>query len=566
MSSGTSKHCRRLVGVVAVCVLFLTVSTWCAAETGEFEVVYQNDGLMGMVDRKMPHFPRWQTVDDITDPAYFKAEVDAYADCGVKSISWGLWSGGNSFNHPTKVGRLWCQGIPDEVITHKIHLQIKHDLAACAAKGVDPLDVIVKRANERGLTITAEMRANNFCPGGTLEKPSYAGPGYNGLLWYEKPEWRLTDTYADPNWKQDPNPNWDWSNPEVRQFNLRVLFEVLHNYDVDGMDLNVGQNPPYFDRAEPNKAQHMTAFVKALRDECDRVGKERGKHIMLTIIMWDSLWGRHHLRDDGIDIANWIKQGWIDRVAVRYGDKAKYLAMVKGTKCKLYAAIEPDKRKHADFAKIEKEYRDAGYDGVFVFNYMIGPGKRDEFRSQDASYRADVLPTVAPNIWEQAGEGSAEVIEGRLELKGGVSFQRGADRLTMGGPGVTVEAQVHGVRATSPGICGIRIADGQRAVTFGISGDKLILMEGDAQGEVVGIDPAKAHTLRLTIDRKHLAKAYLDGKNQPVLTATLTKRVADRAITWGHLQVNGKTESRSRWEAVHYTLDGAFGPGEHSFK
>jgi len=426
---------------------------------------------------------------------------------------------------------------------------------------------VVDHAHRRGMTITVEFRMNNAAPSGPLEgTPSSAGPGYNGLLWYQKPQWRLTDTYSDPNWKHEPNPNWDWSNPEVRDFNLRVLFEVLHNYDVDGMDLDLGQNPPYFDRDEPNKAQHMTAFVKALRDECDRVGNERGKHIMLTIIMWDSLWGRHHLRDDGIDVANWIKQGWIDRLAVRYGDKAKYLAMVRGTKCRLYGTVERSGKNYADFAKIDREYRDAGYDGVFVFNYMIGPGGLPEFRSQHVSYLANVLPTVAPNIWEQAAGGTAEVIGDALELKGTTSFRRGVQELVMGGPGATVEAQVQVLGPGVPGMCGIEISDGKRRATLGIVADRLVLADGETEFDGVKIDLARPHTLRLTLNDKHVARAYVNGDSKPVMTATLTRSVTDQAIRWGHLRVDGKVEPRSRWPSVHYTLNGALGPGEHSFR
>lgn len=303
-------------------------------------------------------------------------------------------------------------------MTHKIHLKIKHDLAACIAKGMDPLGEVVKRAKQRGLTITAEMRANNFAPGGTLEKPSYAGPGYNGLIWYETPEWRLTDPYPDPNHLDEPNCNWDWAKPEVRDFNRRVLLEVLHNYDVDGLDINFAQNPPFFNRAEPNKVAHMTGFIKSLREECDRIGQERSKPIMLTVILWDSLYGRHHLRDDGIDVAAWAKAGLIDRIVVRRtGNTAKYVAMVRGTQCKLYA-----------------------------------------------------------------------------------------------------------------------------------------------------IDTTEAHTLRLTLDDQHEANAYLDGSATPIMTAKLTQAVSDQRIKWGHLHAPKTGGLDSRWESLHYTLEGAYAPAQLQFE
>jgi hypothetical protein len=561
----TSNVWKRLVMAAAICAAVLTALPAVAREP--FEIVYQNDGIMGFVGGKMPHFPRWTAAEDITDGAYFQAEADNYADCGVKSISWGLWSGGNSFNHPTKVGRLWADGIPDERMTHKIHLKIKHDLAACIAKGMDPLGEVVKRAKQRGLTITAEMRANNFAPGGTLEKPSYAGPGYNGLIWYETPEWRLTDPYPDTNHLGKPNCNWDWAKPEVRDFNRRVLLEVLHNYDVDGLDINFAQNPPFFNRAEPNKVQHMTGFIKSLRDECDRVGQERGKPIMLTVLLWDSLWGRHHLRDDGLDVATWAKAGLIDRIVVRpTGNTAKYVAMVRGTKCKLYASVERGKLDHAAFAKTEKRHRDAGYDGVFVFNYMIGPGKIGEFRSMNVTYRPNALPTAAPNVWEQVQRGEAMLIDGALQLKSAACFQRGAEMLPMLGSGVTVEAKLRVTGTASSALYGIDLADGDRRVTLGIRAGRLILAEGAQQLQAFDIDLTRAHTLRLTLDDQHEANAYLDGSATPIMIAKLTQSASDQWIRWGHLQASDAGELDSRWESLHYTLEGAYSPAQRQFE
>ena len=354
----------------------------------------------------------------------------------------------------------------------------------------------------------------------------------------------------------------------MRDFNLRVLTEVLDNYDVDGIDVNLAQNPPFFNRAEPNKVEHMTAFIKALRTACDRVGKERGKHMLLTVILRDNLWGRDHLRDDGIDVASWVKAGLVDRIDVLGGSKSKYVAMVRGTKCKLYASVESRGMTHASFAKVEREFRDAGYDGVFVFNYMIAPGGRGEFRSMNVSYRPDVLPTVAPNVWEQSPGGSAELADDNLQLTGDACFRRGAQMTPMGGPGVTVEAQVQVLSVATPSICGIEIADGKRRATLGISADQLVLSEGDQKLNAVAVKiaPARAHTLRLTLDDKHVANAYLDGQNQPVMTATLRRPTTERFVRWGHLHAGGKAEPQSRWKSVRYTLDGALGPGESTLR
>lgn len=568
MNMPASNRTQRIALVVTV---WATILMGPPAGAGEpFEIAYQNDGI-NELKRDMPHFPRWQVVKGI-DAAHFQAEVDKYADSGLKSISYGLWSGGNSFNHPTKVGRLFCEGIPDEtmIAAGSPHLATKHALAEYVRKGIDPLGVIVKRAKERGMTITAELRANNVFMGGTLEKPSSCGPGYNGLIWYQHPEWRLTDPY--PITMKDPysgqtgteNPAWDYAKPEVRDFYLRVLTEVLDNYDVDGIDVDFAQNPPYFNRDEPDKIGHMTTFIKALRAECDRVGKQRGKHMLLTVIFRVSLYGRDHLRDDGIDVGNWAKQGLVDRIMVMAGSGSKYVKMVQGTKCKVYAGHGG--KTHEQSANIEKGLREAGFDGVFYFNYWVRPDDRQEYRSLNADYRADVVPPLAPNRWQATQEPNARVLENKLHLEGEVNYWRQPPMLPMGGPGVTMEARINVLTATPPAFCGIRIADGRREATLGISGDQLILSDGEQTLKSARIDAKGRHTIRLTIDDKHLANAYLDGKNEPIMTVPLTRQTAEQIIMWGHLNAGSKTDPRSEWEAVHYTLEGAFRPGERAFQ
>ena len=203
---------------------------------------------------------------------------------------------------------------------------------------------------------------------------------------------------------------------------------------------------------------------------------------------------------------------------------------------------------------------------MFVFNYMIGPGKIGEFRSMNVSYRADVLPTAAPNMWGQSSGGDVALADGAFDVRGTKHFRRAAPMLVMAGAGVTVEATVQVISGATAGVCGIEAANGQRSAVLGVSGDQLILMEGDTQLEAVELDSAKAHTLRLTIDDKHVAKAYLDGANQPVMAAGLKRTVSELAVRWGNLRTPDQSRMHGQWRSVHYTLEGAFGPGQRKFQ
>ena len=550
-------------------------STAPAVVEEPFEIVYQNDGIRWMAPTTTYSYPRWQELKGLKAERFHR-EVDKYADCGVRSISFGNWSVSNSMNRPTKVGTPLGGGIPDEKITHKIHLQLKHDLADYLARGIDPLREVIDHAHRRGITITVEFRMNNAAPSGPLEgTPSPAGPCYNGLLWYQKPEWRLTDPYIDPN-STTPNPNWDYAKPQVRDFYLQVVKEVLDNYDnIAGIDLSFYQNPPFFNLAEPNKAQHMTDFVTAVRRECDLAGERLGRRLMLTVLMWDNLYGRDALEDDGLDPATWSKAGLIDRLVVvthvdPFGgtnplcDIKPYLEMVKGTGCKIYAACEL--RKHDVFKQIEDTYRPLGIDGVFYLNCDASPGAVGEYRSPNVSYRCDAEPAKAPNAWEQSESGGMAMAGGVAELGGDVTLWRDAAILFTGGPGVTMEATLRTINPPTTGVCGFRVATGERTAALGVARNGLVLLDGDTRIATIDLDTTATHTIRLTIDRTHEAKVYVDNRPVPAATATLVKPTVGERITWGHVDESAFSAARSRWRAVHYTLEGAFSPTQRTFR
>lgn len=129
-----------------------------------------------------------------------------------------------------------------------------------------------------------------------------------------------------------------------------------------------------------------------------------------------------------------------------------------------------------------------------------------------------------------------------------------------------MEATLRTMNAPTTGVCGLRVATGERTATLGITGNGLMLLDGDTLLATIALDPRSTHTVRLAIDRTHKASVYVDNRPTPAATATLVQQTVGERITWGHLDESASSAARSRWQTVHYTLEGAFSPTERSFR
>lgn len=129
-----------------------------------------------------------------------------------------------------------------------------------------------------------------------------------------------------------------------------------------------------------------------------------------------------------------------------------------------------------------------------------------------------------------------------------------------------MEATLRVLSAPRAGTCGFRVATGERTATLGISGNGLVLLDGDTPLATIELDARTTHTVRLAIDRTHKVSVYVDNQPTPAATATLVQETVGERITWGHLNESAPSAARSRWQAVHYTLEGAFSPEQRKFQ
>lgn len=183
--------------------------------------------------------------------------------------------------------------------------------------------------------------------------------------------------------------------PEVQEYKLRILKELVTDYNVDGVMVDflrtmpvIGYDEPvvaaYVKRYKVNpitvaserssmrwkrfRASYVTKMMKSLRDIVDQENKKSGRNIQIAarICARDNLW-------KGLDVETWIKLGLVDIVIPSnytwfdpFVSSKEIQEMAKGTKCKVYGCVSPffaggtDDAEN-DLARNEKEVEEIIY-------------------------------------------------------------------------------------------------------------------------------------------------------------------------------------------------------------
>ncbi len=158
--------------------------------------------------------------------------------------------------------------------------------------------------------------------------------------------------------------------PQIREYKLAIIREILTNYKVDGILLDFQRTMPVIGYEEPIvktylekykvdvmavpserssmrwkrfRAAYVTEFVKGVRSLLDEAGKKQGVRLKLAVRVTprDNLW-------KGLDVEYWVRKGMVDILIpsnYTWFDPAMpltpFIKMVKGTKCKVCPAINP---------------------------------------------------------------------------------------------------------------------------------------------------------------------------------------------------------------------------------
>ena len=283
-------------------------------------------------------------------------EVEQYRYSDVKGVLFAA-SSGDVVNYPSQFGIPWLAGAGDAVASagHRI---LRDSLETLLAKDVIPMRVLSDHMHEMGLEFHVMFRMGII---GEIS-PSDLWNAEGGLV-QRRPDLRMVDMDGTPIEKAS------YAFPEVREFMLSMIREVIEGYDVDGVNLGFirgphfagyediviedfkkqyGQDPRELDEndicAQRHRASYVTELVRQARQLVDEVAKKKAKKISLTALAYS---GKVEMNlFFGLDLMAWIKQGLTHAIFMSEPLDPELMEALSASDCQLMAYVglggEPD--------------------------------------------------------------------------------------------------------------------------------------------------------------------------------------------------------------------------------
>ena len=340
-----------------------------ATELHDVEPGRAKESLIALIDRVIDNMP-----------------VDIYTiECALPDIC----------EYQSKVGEVMGArfGKEGETLNNRIP-----GIRALQAEGTDHLSVYLEHLHSRGIQCLAEVRMGDTHH--SLSPDSAGCPQFT----LDHPEWII---------KRDdgaPEVAMDYSVPEVREHRLKIIEELVNDYDVDGLELNFNRWGKFFDRREArSRIPIMTEYVGKVRELLDAASARKGRKLALGVWMLSCV---KECLDAGCDPEAWVNKGWIDfLVAADYGGQTpdlnveEFAAFCKG-RCDLYAqmadalcsthgekpavperleGVRPDLKSYRSMVltngearALAKNFYDWGADGIALWNVSCCVSMRNE--------------------------------------------------------------------------------------------------------------------------------------------------------------------------------------------
>ncbi len=255
------------------------------------------------------------------------------------------------------------------------------NLRALVEAGHNPLDLIIDRANEKGLETFVSFRLNEVH---AVEQEDHL---ILSRFWKEHPEWRigkvadpLSDLYVEILGPRTSPIVGTWlpaglnfAVPEVRAQRLAELRECCEMFNADGLELDFQRFPMYFKQGE--EADHiatMTAWMRDVRAMTREVGEKRGRPILLTARVMAK---PEQNLGIGLDPVTWANEGLIDFVIVSHYLRNDFPLPVTEYRqllppsMPIYASIEVEPEQDTYRTMAWDLYQD-GADGISLFNFF----------------------------------------------------------------------------------------------------------------------------------------------------------------------------------------------------
>ena len=204
--------------------------------------------------------------------------VDEVAGTTVDTFIYGVERGDGLF-YPSKVGMQF--GADKRPFTMAAYWRTWENMQSLAARGLDPLQVLIDRAHQKGMDFFASVRMSSY---GRMDA-KFRVPEGRGL-----------------------------AHPEVRDHQFAVLEELVTDYDTEGVELDFAAAPGGMPLClRPNDvAEYTPVLTDYVREISKMVRAVAGKDKQIGVRVYPT---NKMCRERGLDISTWIEEGLVDYVA-----------------------------------------------------------------------------------------------------------------------------------------------------------------------------------------------------------------------------------------------------------
>ena len=295
--------------------------------------------------------------------------IDELAGTAIDTFIYGVETGGGLFSD-TRVGeRFGADGPPFE---SPIAWRAYYNMQSLIDQGLDPLQVLIDRAHQRGLDFITSFRMGGG-PRPVKYRIGVPGSATAGRGPREQCQ--------------------DFGRAEVREVRFAWL-EELAGYSVEGIELDFAFTPWYFKPEEiKENTSLMTDYVRRISDMVRSKGRDRIVGVRVFPHLQMNL-------DLGLDVAAWLADKLVDYVAPMYYGyflldtdlPVESLAdVVHDAGGEIYGVLQPyvlNHEQHATPAMVRAaaaNYRARGADGLIVAPWFYWP-----LRDQEKAILTDI--------------------------------------------------------------------------------------------------------------------------------------------------------------------------------
>ncbi len=237
-----------------------------------------------------------------------------YANQGIDAVAWDL-CGGPMTSYESEFG--------DRT---EVHAEGEENMRQLREQGIDLPQALAEASHASGLQFWAGIRIN-------------AAATYHTKVHDEHPDWFLDEG--------GHRTMFYYERPEVRQFVMNILRELVERYDTDGLQISFVRYAMLFHEDRVFQCTDLlTEWIGEIRAMLDAAAKKRGvERIPLAVQV---LARPNDGLANGHDVAAWIANGHIDYLMPSRTNHVDcnlpvelWKPMVEGTNCRLLPTIHP---------------------------------------------------------------------------------------------------------------------------------------------------------------------------------------------------------------------------------